>query len=287
MPANRSRTLRFREQIEQIIQRRGGIEIGVVSAAKPDAIPAADLLWRVRILAASDSELLLEVPSAAGQQTPLPENVRLVGIMTIGQNRWVFESMTLGPGTVRDERGHTAPALRIRMPERVVRSPRRGFHRLDGGVLNLPNVECWPLLDPTSVIAAELANRAELERVSTGAPFTSGEGLLPDVGPRFGAHLLNISGGGVGLVVPPDDAPGLDRARFVWMRIDLRPRIAVPLGVTARQVHAHRDSAQNVQAGLSFEFQFNPPHRAFIVDQIVRLVQTLRQEQDTPHRAAA
>jgi hypothetical protein len=86
---------------------------------------------------------------------------------------------------------------------------------------------------------------------------------------------MNIGGGGLGLIFSKEDASAADRCRLVWMRIDLRPIIPAPLAVTARLVHKHLDSAQNVVAGAAFDFSFNQPHRDFVVEQILRYVDTI------------
>ena len=38
------------------------------------------------------------------------------------------------------------------------------------------------------------------------------------------------------------------------------------IAVTARLAHTHIDSAQNVYAGMAFEFAFNQAHRKFVID---------------------
>jgi hypothetical protein len=106
--------------------------------------------------------------------------------------------------------------------------------------------------------------------------------LLPEVGPRFNARLVNIGGGGAGIAIGRDDATSLDRARLIWMRLDLRPQIACPLGISARVAHTHLDSAQNMYAGLAFEFAHNPGYRQFVVEQICRYVEEVSRSQIPP-----
>jgi hypothetical protein len=83
----------------------------------------------------------------------------------------------------------------------------------------------------------------------------------------------------LGLIVPPGEASGLDRARFLWMRVDLRPDAPAPIAMTGRLVHTHIDSAQNVHAGLAFEFGFHAAHREFVVEQISAVVARLHAAQ--------
>ncbi|MCA9299347.1 MAG: flagellar brake domain-containing protein, partial [Phycisphaerales bacterium] len=91
MPANRSRTERWRDGLQQIFERHGGIEISVAS---DDDQP--DLIWRVRILRLTDDEIVVERPSAMGATFDLCEGTALVGGMVIGQNRWMFHTEVTG-----------------------------------------------------------------------------------------------------------------------------------------------------------------------------------------------
>lgn len=287
MPANRSRAQRWREQLQGIMDRRGGIELGLRPPSNELAAATADLIWRVRLLEVGEHQLVVEMPAAAGSPVPLAAGHELVGAMVIGQNRWMFLTESLGAVERREGRDSIV-ALRLRSPETVERCPRRAFHRISTVSLTLPGVECWPLLDPLTVVAAEVANRAQAQSAARGeAVVEDGSVLvLPEVGPRFAASLANISGGGLGLVCKGSEGSAFDHHRLFWMRVDLRPRLAMPLGVTTRLAHAHRDSTGQIAAGLAFEFQFNPAHRAFVVEQICRYVEELRRERLRSRQAA-
>lgn len=271
MPANRSRTERWRECLQQIQERGGGIEFSL--ARGTDEAQVGDLVWRVRILRLSDEEIIVERPSAAGQTIDLSGNVELVAVMSIGQNRWMFRTKTIG-GDPRSRSGGNA--VRLQMPTHVERCRRRDFLRVSTAELNLPIVTCWPLLDPMSVVAAEVANRAQIVELESGGMGTNSADILPEVAPPFTAQLMNLGGGGVGLLVHPGDSAALDRSRLLWVRADLKPYIPAPLGFTARVVHTHRDSEQNTYVGAAFDFGFHAAHREFVVSQIMRYVAALQ-----------
>jgi hypothetical protein len=266
-------------------QRDGALEVSIPSAApdapRDDHDGGADLLWRVRILAVSDTEITVEQPSAAGRWVSLAEGVRLIAVMAIGQNRWMFHTRIISV------LGGQQRIMHLQMPTTVERCIRRNFYRISTAELSLPRVECWPLLDPTSVTAAEVANRDQIQSLSQGpgtprlsaAPSSEEPLLLPEVGPRFSAQLVNLGGGGVGLLVDPREASATERARLLWLRIDLTPQIPAPIAMTARPVHTHLDSAQNLYMGLAFEWAFNPAHREFIVEQIGRYADMLQKSQ--------
>lgn len=284
MPASRSRTERWRDCLHQVYERGGGLEISL-SREGPDAGRGADLVWRVRLLGVSDDDLTIEAPNTLGKSIVLERDTHLIVAMSIGQNRWMFRTsvvdldrMCLGRGAME----HTV--LRLAMPEHVERCSRRSFYRMSTAELRLPEVECWPLRDPATAIAPEIANRAlildlqnqDISGINAQQRLAQ-PAMLPEVGPGFKAQLLNVGGGGAGLLVNRSDAAGLDCVRSMWIRIDLRPEIAAPIAMTARCVHTHIDSGQNTYAGLAFDFGFNPGHRDFVVSQISRYVEALVQ----------
>ncbi len=296
LPASRSRTDNWRRSLQQISERNGSLEISIRRA---DDEEGADLVWRVRLLGVNDNEIAVEPPAAFGQSLELLNGTELVAAMSIGQNRWMFETRTLGVRVARDSRGCDRSQLLLAPPTRVERCSRRSFYRMSTAKLSLAPVECWPLLDPTSAAPAEAANRTRIldllqERHGNGtgeppaAEIDASSVLLPDVGPRFGARLANISGGGLGLVVDPSERSGIEQRPFIWLRLDLRPEVPAPVAVTGRIAHTHIDSAQNLYAGIAFEFAFHKAHRAFMAELMHAYLSLLqrRQHQDSAKRAA-
>ena len=269
MPANRSRTLRWRDSLEKIHQRGGSIEISV---DLPDGEGAGShLIWRVRVMELTADRIVVEQPVALGRELSLREGLEMVAAITVGQNRWMFRTTSVASDSGR---------LSLAMPEQVDRCQRRDFFRVATASLALPPADCWPLLDPVSAVSAEVATRAlilEGGQYDPDAPI-----LLPEVGPRFAAKLVNIGGGGAGLVIRKEDTSSLDRARLLWVRLDLTPQVAAPIGMAARVVHTHLDSAQNLYAGLAFEFGHHPGYRQFVVEQICRYVEAVSQNQVAP-----
>ncbi len=268
MPANRSRTERWRDCLHQIYERNGGLEFSLDTTGAAHFQGGPDLIWRVRILKITDGEIWVERPAALGQTLPLEADVALTGVMAIGQNRWMFRTRVLA----LDPRGGV---MRVAMPDAVERCRRREFFRVSTMALNPVSVTCWPLLNPVSVVAAEVAIKAAITDVEQGRPRvgTTGSEVMPDVAPPFQAKLVNIGGGGVGLLVDKTEAHAVDTSRLVWLRLDLTPEVPLPIGMTARLVHSHRDSEQNLCLGGAFEFGFHAAHREFVVSQITRYVE--------------
>jgi len=275
MPARRSRTERWLSSLEQIASRGGALEI---AQAPRDVEPrsGADVIWRVRLLQVRDDDLIIEYPGAAGSSFTLPVGSELVAVMSVGQNRWMFHTTVLGETSMPLRTG-TVLACRLTMPDRVERCQRRNTFRISTAELSPPPVDIWPILEPMSVIAAEVANRASIAEAAAAAslgspPLSLARPILPDVGPGFRSTLVNISAGGIGIVTDHENTSLLNSSSLFWLMVDLRPRIAAPLGVTARLAHMRLDSSQRVGCGLSYEFQYHPAHRPFVVDQITKLV---------------
>ncbi|MBL4698512.1 MAG: PilZ domain-containing protein [Phycisphaerales bacterium] len=276
MPANRSRTDRWRQSLQKIHQRGGGLEFAINRGDGQEGLK--DLVWRVRVLDLSDDEIVIEQPGAMGQSFVINEGTELVGIMAVGQNKWMFETKVLG-STFNQTRQGTFPALRIAMPVKVVRCMRRHADRTSIAHINLPKVECWKLLDPMSAVPVEVANRIQVEElIAKGqtAPPSDDQMALPEVGPKFEARLANLGGGGVGLVVPQESRQGIDSGKVFWMRLDLRPSIPAPLVLTAKLVHSHIDSAQDTYAGMAFDFGINNQHKDFVIKQIARYISSMQ-----------
>lgn len=288
MPATRSRTEHWRRSLEQLASRQGGLEISVPRpenhARHPEpSASGGDLIWRCRVYDVNDREIVIEHPVMLGRPVDFAPGVGIVAIIAIGQNRWMFRTKVLGFTTATDSRGGGVSGVRLAAPDDVERCQRRSFYRVSTMGLRLPQVEVRALLDPRSVVSAETANQAEIHDLLSGAiAGRIGRGaqeiLLPEVGPPFYSTLVNIGGGGVGLMVDPLETRSLESGPYFWLRLNLLPQIPAPLGVTARLVHTHIDSSQRTYAGFAFDFRFNPSHERFVVDQLCRYVAQVQRD---------
>jgi hypothetical protein len=276
--------LQWSRCLRQIYERHGAIEIAVARA--PDETSAGSyLVWRVRLLGLSDTEIHVEPPATLGKSIPLDRGLQLIGVIAVGQNRWTFTTQNLGPVECRTNQG-VMNALRLSMPDDVKRCQRRNYYRVETTGMHLPEVELWPLLDPKSVVLAERSNELlfldrDLNRRTNAQVIASlnSQDIMPEVGPRFAATLINIGGGGVGLRVRPDEAQNVARHKLFWARIGLPPELHSPVCATAKVVHTHMDSSMHTYAGMAFDFSFNPGHQQFVVDQICRYIAMQQQAQ--------
>jgi hypothetical protein len=277
--AKRSRTLRWRDCLEQILERGGGIEISVENDGDgPDTPASINLVWRVRLYAIESDHIVVEMPGTMGRSFEIPVGSKLVGNLSVGQNRWMFHSSVLGSVASAGRRGF--PALRLALPQGVERCRRGSRDRITTAEVCLPEVRCWPLVDPVSAIPAELANRARIRELGLArecadqAPELEAI-LLPAVGPEATAALANFGGGGVGLRFPANEQIDLDTRNVYWLRLDLRPWLPAPLTVSARLAHTFTDATQQVHAGFAFDFSHNPEHRDFVIEQMELCMQRI------------
>lgn len=287
MPASRSRTNEWRRCLQQVFERGGAIEIAI---ARPESqcneplahVSGGDIVWRVRLLDISDDQIIVEQPTALGRPIDFDAGIDLVGAIAIGQNRWTFRTVHIGLTELRGPR--PVKAMRIQMPDHVERSIRRQM-RVETASLQLPQIDIWPLLDPKSVVVAERYNEVAFEASMQGDPYhepVDGEAMMPTVGPRFSATLMNLGGGGMGLRVEPEDAMYFSHHRVFWLRANLKPELEVPVCCTGKVVHTHIDSAMRTYAGMQFDFSFYPAHERCVAEQIRQYIMT---QQDLQRQA--
>ena len=285
MPARRSRTLEWRSCLEQVQARGGSLEIAVLRhSEEPGLAAGSHLVWRVRLLYITESEIIVAPPTTLGEVIRVEPGIELVAILAVGQNRWMFTTTHKGL-TECSSGGRMVTAMRLTMPESVERCQRRNHYRMATNMVVLPEVEVWPLLDPKSVLLAERANELQFDADRNGGGTdmprldADDETLMPEVGPKFTASLLNIGGGGIGLRVQPQDAQSLTRHKIFWLRFSMPPELTTPICATGKLVPTNVDSTQHTYAGIAFDFSFNPIHQRVVVDQICRFIEMQQRAQ--------
>jgi len=289
VPATRSRSENWRQSLEQIHERNGSLEITlpryVDGTSDPnDSGAGQNVIWRVRILSITDDEIQVEEPMALGQTIRIENGIDLVAIIAIGQNRWMFRTKNLGRASVQLNGRVRVGALRLAAPVEVERCQRRNFYRVGTVGLVLPKIECFPVLDPASVEVAEAAVRVQVEEAGhspvigrIGKPHN--DAVMPHVGPPIHGTLMNIGGGGVGVMFEQDVRGAVEGNKLYWLRLRLEPHIPAPIGVAARVRHTHIDSTQRLYAGMMFEFGGEKDHQDFIVEQLCKYVAQVQREQ--------
>lgn len=281
MPARRSRTLNWLDSLHRIAERQGPIEITLDhSGGAHEGDPTSrNLIWRVRIVEVTKDSLVVEQPVAVGAPIALREGLPIVGIMSVGQNRWMFHTQILE--ACRGGRS-MSPAYRLAMPSKVERCQRRNFYRISTAALSLPPVEMGLILDLDEARLVEEACRAEINRmIDSGIAGKVGAHtapMAPPLGDQCTAHMVNLGGGGVGLAITRDDAHLADTSKHLWLSIDLSPEVPAQLGVIARVRHTHAEPGGPVYAGLSFDFASDGRHEKFVASLLTRFVAEVQRE---------
>lgn len=290
MPASRSRTQNWRQTLQKVCERSGVIEIAIPRSKSPndphDAdsdAPSVDLVWRVRLLSITEDEILIDQPSTLGEKMQIHANVNLVVVFSLGQNRWMFRTQSVGRTKFAINAAHSVTAIRLKTPTNVERCQRRQFYRVSAGGLVLPTADIRPLLKMSTARLAETAVRARIEMLQEGqiAGFV-GEPeplALPEVGPPVMTTIVNLGGGGVGLLVPAQDAGAFGHHHIFWVSMNLMPHIPAPLGIVCRLSHVRMDSEQRRYLGMSFEFGHNPGYKQFVVNTLCRCVSQIQRDQ--------
>lgn len=277
MPAQRSRTSGWRRCLQQLVDHKGSLQI----ALAPNGEAGHDFIWRAKLISTTENEIFVEMPTAAGEPLPLEKGVQLLGIIAIGQNRWMFRTECLGSKSLRSY-SKEGIGLKLQMPAAVERCQRRRDYRISTDTLALPTVSSWPLLDPRSVVLPERMCQMRMERFIHGDSSPSAmqkDDCMPDVGPAFDATIVNIGGGGIGLQVPSGEASGVGRHRLHWLKFPLLGTTGPELCVTAKLMHWHLEAGGTTYLGMMFDFSYNPSHKRFVTQQITRTVAIQQRDQ--------
>ncbi len=285
MPPNRSRTDRWRQSLEKIRSRGGGLEFTVNNKDADSDDGTKNLVWRVRLIDYNDDTITLEHPGAMGLSFHIEAGTPLIGILSVGQNKWMFHTETI-EGETQQSRSGEFRVLKVKMPTKVERCMRRNFDRTSTARVDLPCVNAWPLLNQASAGPIEIASRMMIQQLGSEGATASASfdpQMLPEVGPMFEAKLANIGGGGVGLIVDKDNRSNLESVHLFWLSVNLMPAVPAPLVMAARLAHSHIDSQQNTYAGLAFDFSQSAEHKHFVIEQIDRFIR----DSQLPTRRAA
>jgi hypothetical protein len=289
MPGQRARTAGWRQCLQQICDRRGSIELAVRPPGDmPGDAPRGDLLFRARLISIEHGTIRVETPVSLGHAVEFAEGLELIAIMAIGQNRWMFHTHCLGADDSSSPGG--LHGLRLAAPSGVERCQRRRDYRIDTADLQLPDVRLWPLLKPSSAIAAERLTAVDFQRELDGVRDVSSDleidtDLMPALGPEYAGRIVNLGGGGLGLAVGMEDAGVIGRHAMWWLRFELPPSVQTPIRAAARVAHRHMRSDRSLYCGMCFDFAVNPSHRNVVARQIMRAIAGLQQRQMAYRRA--
>jgi hypothetical protein len=246
-----------RETLDQIRERGGSLEITLdrrngepipqrpgrgCAHSRPPICCGASAYGR-----AATSGFSSSIPSALGRTIEVKRGQRLVCVMSVGQNRWIFTSQVLAVTPGRDG------VLEIEAPTRVERATRRVQSRVSTTSAESATrsaAGCCVIRSPRSPrrrragTGSARCSRCRPRRGLNSRPASwnaLGE-IAPDVGPGFRAELANIGGGRHRAEDRALEESRLaESSKLYWTRLDLRPDDPGPAGPDlADRTHAPR-----------------------------------------------
>jgi hypothetical protein len=231
----------------------------------------------VRVFAVEPDGVIVERPWSITQEVEIRPGQVLDGLMVDGLRRWTFTCRV--EQTLRhalNEKKHVI-CLRLSRPVDVADGQRRDYFRVDTAGAELPAARLWHLMDHEGCAEYEhycrLRHRAcPAERDDIVQP------PAPPIGDDFSTMVMDISAGGLGVLVKRDIEWLLPTAPLLWTKITL-PDVEDPLFAVTRLAHWHEESAELIRLGLCFSFDHNPGYRGFFIEQLCRFSAEYQRQQ--------
>lgn len=253
------------QRLRDLVDRNATLEL------TPSDTDGPAVTWKLRLLGLDEQALVVEKPATAGDAVKLSPRMLLSGAVVDGTQRWTFDTQLIEQTLFDLNATNRIPALRLARPARAKGGQRRQSFRVGLHPDDAPDVKLWRLLDLASCLPAERHNDAQLRR--RGGKITAlTTADRPQLGPAFDATVVDLSAGGVALLLPRDIESILGDAAFFWLQLAL-PDGDVPLLGVIRPAQWRKEPAApgRVRVGFCFTFDHNPEHAAVFGDQMSRL----------------
>ncbi|MBI1368043.1 MAG: hypothetical protein GC162_05250 [Planctomycetes bacterium] len=220
--------------------------------------------WRVRAFDMDRAAIIVERPWSAKKSITIESDELLDVLMVEGQRRWTFQCVVLGQSMFALNASKKVIALRLSRPLKVHDGQRRDFFRVDTAGSPFPSVHLWHLMDIESCAEYQqytmLRHRTpESQRQELKAP------TEPPIGEDFAAMVMDVSGGGLGMLLPRTIEWLLPTAPLLWTKITL-PDIEEPLFAVSRVAHWRDENAKLIRVGVCFHFDHFPEYKPFLTD---------------------
>jgi hypothetical protein len=266
------------QTLQHIAQRNGAIEIATLPGSDchcarviqhdSDSFSApTHASWRVRVLSVADDVIVVERPWSVNTTLHFETGQQMTALIIEGSDRWWFATEILEQTRFSLNASKQVIALKLRWPSSVHSAQRRDYFRMDVSSFDLPLITVAPITDTSSCIPAEIACAAQLRKQS---PEPARLLPMPLLGEVFRGHLIDISGGGIGITLPKIAQPILQTLPLLWVNIPL-PGHLTPLVTVVRPTYWRIECAKNLRAGMAFSFLHNPPYEKFITEQMCHL----------------
>lgn len=232
------------EILDSLVKRDGSVEITPI-LGKDDQIPPTA---RVRLLARTGKGMVIDRPLGQAFTRHMVEGTRLHVLVADGPDRWEFHTTVLGTIQYRLNDATEVPAIAIGSVGSVRSAQRREYFRVTIGSVLVKSVRLTPVLSDA--------------QTQTGTDEAAG---MQDVKP-FDAKLINIGGGGIGVITPQRVAWQLPLVRRYQCSLPL-PTRNTPVVIPADVVRLEEQEDGTTYMGLQFDFE-NLPDRHACADAI-------------------
>lgn len=230
--------------LDSLVKRDGSVEITPILGHDDRVPPTA----RVRLLALASNGVVIDRPIGQAFTRHMVKGTRLHVLVAEGAERWEFHAAILDTVPFRLNDSTEVPAIVISSPKTVHSAQRRAYFRVTIGSVAVKNTRLTPILGD-----------AQTETESDEAAPQS------DIKP-FEAKLLNIGGGGIGVLTPQRVAWQLPMVRRYECTLPL-PTRKTPVVIPADVVRLEEQEDGTTYMGLQFDFE-NLPDRHACADAI-------------------
>ncbi|QNN22128.1 hypothetical protein HED60_07535 [Planctomycetales bacterium ZRK34] len=233
--------------------------------------------WKVRVFAVEPDGIVVERPWSITQDVRFHAGMLLDGLMVDGLRRWTFTCRIQEVFRHALNERKQVICLRLSRPGDVQDGQRRNYFRVETVGAALPSAHLWHLLDHDG--CAEYEHYCRLRhRASPEERDEIIEPPSPCLGDDFPTKLMDVSAGGLGVLVKREMDWLLPTAPLLWTKIVL-PDIEEPLFAVSRLAHWREESDVYFRLGLCFNFDHNPSYRSFFVDQLCRFSAEFQRQQ--------
>lgn len=240
------------EKLGAICQRGGVVEMTDVAPSGRDRLAPTH---RVRLLACTPEEIVVEMPRGgdAGVYLEPGSTLRILLVDAVG--RWEFNTLVTGARIYPSGREGRTMGLRLAPPSTVRSAQRRSYFRVSTESMAIKLVRLVPVEPAKPASAAH-----DPQEHHPDSP------LFPPQ--AFTARLLNIGGGGIGVQAPARVAAQVNVVQRYACRLEL-PILSEPLEAPVRVVHRAPVDGGAHYLGLRFD-QEDPAERRKCIDEICR-----------------
>lgn len=243
-------TTHWNEIAQHILQRNGAVSLSPLSMEDENHCDA--LSFGSRLLDMTDKHLIVEVPNAAIAKQQFQIGAQIYVVMVQRTTRVELRCDVLDRIKVSINANVQTIGYQLSYPTHVGSAQRRSYFRATVSALPIKPVKFMPL-DPV------------LKHPMQALAFTG--------------NMVNISGGGMGVIVHKEHVPILRDSKFFTCDIHLPLEDEqIKFSIACQSMHQTAGRKGDVYVGLEFKIT-DPAHKREIVDKLVKYTTWVQREQ--------